>query len=93
MSAVASGQFADFLDALVPTFGNYIGGSELETEIRAGLVAPHEDDALGAEAFGGEHCHQPHGSIADDRDRRALVDATLDRRVIAGAEDVGECEQ
>ena len=57
------------------------------------LCRPHEDDALGAEAFGGEHCHQPHGSIADDRDRRALVDATLDRRVIAGAEDVGEREQ
>ena len=40
MSAVASGQFADFLDALVPTFGNHIGGSELEAEVRAGLVSP-----------------------------------------------------
>lgn len=47
VSAVAAGQFADLLDALVTTFSNYIGGSEIDTEVRTGLVAPHQDDALG----------------------------------------------
>ena len=47
-------------------FGDDVGGTELDAEVGAGLVAPHQDDAFGAQLLGGEHGHEAHCAVADD---------------------------
>ena len=93
VGAVAAGELADSVDALLAALGDHVGGAELAAEVGAGLVAAHQDDLLGAQALGREHGEQPDGAVADDGDRGAGPHAAVDRGVVAGAEDVGEGEQ
>ena len=59
VGAVAAGQFADLVDALLAALGDDIGGAELAAEAGAVRVASHEDDLLGAEPPGGQDGHRP----------------------------------
>ena len=55
MRTVTAGELAHSLDALLATLRDHIGRTEIAAQIRAGLVAPHEDDPLSAEAPGCKH--------------------------------------
>jgi hypothetical protein len=56
-------------------------------------VPAHQDDLLGAQAFGCQHRAQPHRAVADDRDAHAGPDLRSDGGVVAGAEHVGKRHQ
>ena len=71
MGAVAAGELADRVDALVAALGDDVGGAELAAEVGAVRVAAHQDDPLGAEPLGGQHGAQADGAVADHGDRGA----------------------
>ncbi len=56
-------------------------------------MAAHQDDLLGAQALGREHREQTHCSVTDHGHRGVGSNPSLDRGVVAGAEDVRDGEQ
>ncbi len=93
VSAVAAGQLTDLLDAFGASFGDDVGGAELAAQIGAVLVPAHQNDLLGAEAFGRHDREQPDRAVADHRHRGPGVDTGPDRAVVAGTVHVGERQQ
>src|SRR4051812_46422176 len=65
VGAVAAGQLPDLGDAFLAAFGDDVGGAELAAEFGAVGVPAGEDDAFGAESFGGEHGGQADRAVAD----------------------------
>lgn len=59
----------------------------------ADRVAAEGDDALGAETSRREDGAEADGAVADHRDAVAALHPGADRRVVAGAHDVGQREQ
>src|SRR5688500_256854 len=47
VGAIAAGEFAHALDALLAALGDHVRGAELAAEVGALLVPAHEDDLLG----------------------------------------------
>ena len=90
---MAASEVVDVGGALGASLGDDVGGAELAAEVGARLVPPHQDDLLGAEPLGRQNGQQADGAVTDDGDAGALVDATLDCGVVAGAQHVGQGEQ
>ena len=86
VGAVAAGQLADLLDALLAALGDDVGGAELEAQVGAGLVPAHEDDLLGAQPLGGEHRHSPTAPSPITVTVVRAFDARRDGGVVTGDE-------
>jgi hypothetical protein len=93
VGAVATGELADLLDALLAACGDDVGGTPLATKVGAVGVPAHEDDLLGAQPAGGQHGGQPHGPVADDGHGRVGPDLGDRGGVVAGRKHVREGQQ
>lgn len=93
VGAVAAGEVHDLGDAGFATFGHHVGGPEFAAQVGAVFVPAHEDDAFGAEGFGGEYRGEADGAVADDGDDFAGGDFAHVGGVVAGEVDVGKREQ
>ena len=70
-----------------------VGGAVVEGQLLAGLVAAHDDDALGAELARGEDAVEADGAVADHDDGLARADLGGHGTEPAGAQDVGGGEE
>ena len=68
--------------------GRHVGGP-IAAQVGAVFVPAHEDDAFGAEGFGGEYRGEADGAVADDGDDFAGGDFAHVGGVVAGEVDVG----
>ena len=93
---VSTEPFGEVLDpgrAFVAPLLDDVGGAVVEGQLLAGLVAAHDDDALGAELARRENPVEADGAVADDDDGLARTDLGGDGAEPAGAEDVGGGEE
>jgi len=91
--ADAIGHRHDDLGRRITALGDDVGRAELASQRVARWVAGQRDDPPGAEAPGRDRRAQADGAIAHDGHRVARLHPGADRRMVAGAHDVGECDQ
>ena len=90
---MAIGQLPHPLDRLLPPLGDDRVGAQLAGEVGSVPVVAEDDDPLGAEPLGGDHAAESDGPVADHRHRLARFDAGDHRRVVTGAEHVGQGQE
>ncbi len=88
--ALSPGQLAHPLDRLSAALGDDVGGAELAGQVGALLVAAEDDDALGAEAPGGDHAADADGAVADHGGGDAGTHPRRDGGVVTGPHHVGK---
>jgi hypothetical protein len=60
-----AGEVFDVGDAVVASFGDDVGGAEVQGQLLPGFVPAHGDDPLGTELPGRQDAEQAHGAVAD----------------------------
>src|ERR1700761_5586136 len=93
VGADAAGHLADGMDGFLAARLDNVRGTELTGHLLALRVTAQGNDALRAEAPGGEHGGQADSAVPDHRYRVALLDPGNDGRVVPGRHHVGQCQQ